>query len=255
MSNLGLKMVQMLVPSEKQDIKCPYTMTAEYITIHNTANNASALAEISYMVGNGNEVSYHWAVDDVQAIQAIPHNRNAWHCGDGGSGNGNRKSIGIEICYSLTPGHPNYAKSEDNGAKLTAIILHQMGWGVDRIRKHQDWSGKYCPHRILDNGNWVGFKQKVQSYLDQLKNGAQAPEEKKVEEQDMFTISAPGRGIALVAGGTFYALLDAKDPVAFWDKGVPHMQISQATFDNFQHKSNLDRLDDETVNKLIKGLK
>ncbi|HFI0151469.1 TPA: CHAP domain-containing protein [Streptococcus suis] len=80
-------------------------------------------------------------------------------------------------------------------------------------------------------------------------------EEKKVEEQDMFTISAPGRGIALVAGGTFYALLDAKDPVAFWDKGVPHMQISQATFDNFQHKSNLDRLDDETVNKLIKGLK
>lgn len=81
------------------------------------------------------------------------------------------------------------------------------------------------------------------------------PEEKKVEEQDMFTISAPGRGIALVAGGTFYALLDAKDPVAFWDKGVPHMQISQATFDNFQHKSNLDRLDDETVNKLIKGLK
>lgn len=81
------------------------------------------------------------------------------------------------------------------------------------------------------------------------------PEEKKVEEQDMFTISAPGRGIALVAGGTFYALLDAKDPVAFWDKGVPHMQISQATFDNFQNKSNLDRLDDETVNKLIKGLK
>ncbi|HEM4672818.1 TPA: N-acetylmuramoyl-L-alanine amidase, partial [Streptococcus suis] len=173
MSNLGLKMVQMLVPSEKQDIKCPYTMTAEYITIHNTANNASALAEISYMVGNGNEVSYHWAVDDVQAIQAIPHNRNAWHCGDGGSGNGNRKSIGIEICYSLTPGHPKYAKAEDNGAKLAAIILHQMGWGVDRIRKHQDWSGKYCPHRILDNGNWVGFKQKVQSYLDQLKNGAQ----------------------------------------------------------------------------------
>ncbi|HFU4454385.1 TPA: CHAP domain-containing protein [Streptococcus suis] len=83
----------------------------------------------------------------------------------------------------------------------------------------------------------------------------QQPEEKKVEEQDMFTISAPGRGIALVAGGTFYALLDEKDPVAFWDKGVPHMQISQATFDNFQHKSNLDRLDDETVNKLIKGLK
>lgn len=25
-----------------------------------------------------------------------------------------------------------------------------------------------CPHRILDNGNWEGFKQKVQQYLNQL---------------------------------------------------------------------------------------
>lgn len=162
MSNLGLTTVQMLVPSSKYGIKCPYTMKPEYITIHNTANDASALAEISYMIGNNNEVSYHWAVDDVQAIQAIPHNRNAWHCGDGGSGTGNRKSIGIEICHSLTKGNPRYAKSEDNGAKLTAILLHQLGWGIDRIRKHQDWSGKYClpvdDTELLTKTGWVKLK-------------------------------------------------------------------------------------------------
>lgn len=167
MTNLGLKIVQMPVPAAKVGIKCPNAMTPQWLTIHNTANDASALAEISYMNGNWNEVSYHWAVDDVQAIQAIAHNRNAWHCGDG-LGPGNLTSIGIEICHSLTPGNPRYAKSEDNGAKLAAIILHQMGWGIDRIRKHQDWSGKYCPHRILDNGNWEGFKRKVQAYLAQL---------------------------------------------------------------------------------------
>ncbi|HEM3471356.1 TPA: N-acetylmuramoyl-L-alanine amidase [Streptococcus suis] len=172
MSNLDLKLVQMLVPSAKYAIKCPYAMTPEYVTIHNTANNASALAEISYMIGNWDEVSYHWAVDDVQAIQAVQHNRNGWHCGDGGSGRGNRKSIGIEICHSLTKGNPKYTKAEDNGAKLAAIILHQIGWGIDRIRKHQDWSGKYCPHRILDNGNWDGFKGKVQAYLLQLQGKA-----------------------------------------------------------------------------------
>ena len=168
MSNLDLKMIQMLVPAYKYNIKCPYAMTPEYITIHNTANDASALSEISYMIGNGYEVSYHWAVDDTQAVQGIEHNRNGWHSGDGGNGTGNRKSIGIEICHSLTKGNPKYAKSEENGAKLTAIILHQYSWGIDRIRKHQDWSGKYCPHRILDNGNWEGFKAKVQSYLLQL---------------------------------------------------------------------------------------
>ena len=174
MSNLDLKMIQMLVPSAKYGVKCPYAMVPEFLTIHNTANNASALAEISYMIGNWDEVSYHWAVDDVQAIQGIEHNRNGWHSGDGANGTGNRKSIGIEICYSLTPGNPKYAKSEDNGAKLAAIILHQYGWGIDRIRKHQDWSGKYCPHRILDNGNWEGFKGKVQAYLLQLQ-GKQTP--------------------------------------------------------------------------------
>ncbi|NCB82821.1 MAG: N-acetylmuramoyl-L-alanine amidase, partial [Bacilli bacterium] len=179
MSNLDLKMIQMLVPSAKYGVKCPYAMVPEFITIHNTANNASALAEISYMIGNWEEVSYHWAVDDVQAIQAIEHNRNGWHSGDGANGTGNRKSIGIEICHSLTPGNPKYAKSEDNGAKLTAIILHQCGWGIDRIRKHQDWSGKYCPHRILDNGNWEGFKGKVQAYLLQLQ-GKQTPQPKPV---------------------------------------------------------------------------
>ena len=93
---------------------------------------------------------------------------------DGAKGDGNRKSIAIEICHSLTKGNPKYAKSEDNGAKLTAIILYQYGWGIDRIRKHQDWSGKYCPHRILDNGNWEGFKGKVQQYLNQLKGTATA---------------------------------------------------------------------------------
>ena len=172
MSNLDLKLVKMLAPSAKYDIKCPYSMAPEFLTIHNTANNASALAEISFMIGNWDEVSYHWAVDDVQAIQAIEHNRNGWHSGDGTYGTGNRKSIGIEICHSLTPGNPKYAKSEDNGAKLTAILLHQYGWGIDRIRKHQDWSGKYCPHRILDNGNWESFKNKVQQYLNQLKGTA-----------------------------------------------------------------------------------
>ncbi|HFI0332251.1 TPA: N-acetylmuramoyl-L-alanine amidase [Streptococcus suis] len=174
MSNLDLKLVKMLVPVSKYGIKCPYAMVPEFLTIHNTANNASALAEMSYMIGNFDEVSYHWAVDDVQAIQGIEHNRNGWHSGDGTYGTGNRKSIGIEICHSLTKGNPKYAKSEDNGAKLAAIILHQYGWGIDRIRKHQDWSGKYCPHRILDNGNWEGFKGKVQAYLLQLQ-GKQTP--------------------------------------------------------------------------------
>ena len=37
---------QNLVDSSKYNIKCPYTMNAEFIVVHNTANDASANNEI-----------------------------------------------------------------------------------------------------------------------------------------------------------------------------------------------------------------
>ena len=145
---MALEIVQMLCPSSKYSIKCPYKMTAQYITVHNTASDASAKNEISYMISNNNQVSYHYAVDDNRAVQGIPLDRNAWHAGDG-NGKGNRASIGIEICYSKSGG-ARFIQAEKNAAYLIATLLKQRGWGIDRVKKHQDWSGKYCPHRTLD---------------------------------------------------------------------------------------------------------
>lgn len=81
-----------LVNENKYECKCPYGMVPEGITVHNTANDASARNEASYMKSNNNEVSFHIAVDDVEAIQLIEFSRNAWHAGDGGSGFGNKKN-------------------------------------------------------------------------------------------------------------------------------------------------------------------
>ena len=68
-------------PANKVKYKCPYTMNAEYITVHNTANDASAMAEVSYMLSNNNYTSFHYAVDDYRVVQGIDTNRNAWHAG------------------------------------------------------------------------------------------------------------------------------------------------------------------------------
>ena len=151
-----MEIVQMLCPSSKYSIKAPYAMTPDGITIHNTANDASAKNEVSYMITNNNKVSYHWAVDDVRAVQGIPHDRNAWHAGDGGNGYGNRYTIGIEICYSKSGGDRFHA-AETNAAELIARLMLQYGWGLDKvgskqINTHQSRSGKYCPHRTLDEG-------------------------------------------------------------------------------------------------------
>ena len=159
---MSVALRQNLVSRGKYNIKCPYSMKAESITVHNTWNDAIAENEVKYMICNNKKVSFHIAVDDKEAVQGIPLDRNAWHAGDG-NGKGNRSSIGVEICHSKSGGE-RFAKAERNAAELIAGMLKERGWGIDRVKKHQDWSGKYCPHRTLDLG-WQRFLNMVREYL------------------------------------------------------------------------------------------
>ena len=159
-----MNIIKNIVPTEKYDIKCPYGMTASRIVVHNTANDASARNEISYMISNNQEVSFHYAVDDKEVVQGIPENRNAWHCRDGANGKGNRESIAIEICYSKSGGD-RFTQAEKNAVDLIADILKRYGWGVDRVTKHQDYNGKYCPHRTLDMG-WDRFIKMIEAKMN-----------------------------------------------------------------------------------------
>jgi len=169
-----MNIIKNLVSSSKYNIKCPYPMDAQFIVVHNTANDASAANEVAYMISNNNKVSFHYAVDDKQIVQGIPENRNAWHAGDGGSGKGNRYGLSIEICYSKSGGS-RFIEAEKLAAKFIASKLKEKGWGIDKVKKHQDFSGKYCPHRTLDMG-WQRFLDIVKSELDKLKGGATVTE-------------------------------------------------------------------------------
>lgn len=159
---------QNMVASSKYSIKCPYSMTPQYITIHNTSNSAPAQNEINYMRNNNNQTSFHVCVDENYVIQAIPFNRNAWHAGDGANGTGNRKSIGIEIARS-TGDATLFQRAEENCAKYVATLLKQYGWGIDRVKRHKDWSGKNCPHKTMEKG-WQRFLNMIQAELNALNN-------------------------------------------------------------------------------------
>lgn len=58
-------------------------MTPMYITIHNTANSAPAINEANYLNNRNDNVyiSFHYAVDDIQALQLLPNNEAGWHAG------------------------------------------------------------------------------------------------------------------------------------------------------------------------------
>lgn len=143
-------------------------MKPEYITIHSTGNlESTARNERGWLVNpkNSRQASWHICVDENGAIEAIPLSEVAWHAGDG-AGPGNMKSISIEICES-----GDRAKTLENAAALTARLLREKGWGVERLKRHYDWSGKICPRIFYDEGTWAGWEQFKLAVQKILKEG------------------------------------------------------------------------------------
>jgi len=171
-----MEIIKKLVSETMYDIKCPYPMKPEFIVVHNTANDSTAMNEINYMITNAHKTSFHYAIDDKNIIQGIPDNRNAFHAGDGVNGIGNRKGLSIEICYSKSGGE-KFDKAEQLAAKFIAYKLKEYGWDISKVKKHQDFSGKYCPHRTLDLG-WNRFLNMVSKEYELLLKGGIEVEDK-----------------------------------------------------------------------------
>ena len=228
-----MNIVKNLVSESKYSVKCPYAMTPEFIVVHNTANDATAANEVKYMISNNNQVSFHFAVDDKEVVQGLPLDRNAWACGDGANGKGNRKGIQIEICYSKSGG-ARFENAEKNAAKFIAQLLKERGWGVDKVKKHQDFSNKYCPHRTLDKG-WASFVNMVKDYLNELNKLVQVNQTKTflveiicnelnirqqadfnskvvgtVKKGEVFTIVEEKNGLGKLKSGAGYISMNAK---------------------------------------------
>lgn len=158
-----MQIIKNYVDKSKYSLKCPYDMKPTRIVVHNTANDASARNEVYYMIRNSSSTGFHYAVDDKEIVQGIPEHRNAFHAGDGNKGKGNREGIAIEICYSKSGGE-RFAKAELKAIDLIVDILKRYNWGIEQVTKHQDYSGKYCPHRTLDLG-WSRFIKQIEKRL------------------------------------------------------------------------------------------
>ena len=161
------------------------------IVVHNTANDAPARNEISYMTNNDYETSFHYAVDDKEIVQGLPENRNGWHASDG-NGKGNREGIAIEICYSLSGGD-RFIKAEQNAVDLIVDILNRYNWDIDKVTKHQDYTNKYCPHRTLDMG-WDRFLNMINEKLSETRARPFIVGTKIYNTEDIYLTETAGYG-------------------------------------------------------------
>ena len=141
-----------------------------YIVIHETGNtgkNADAESHNTFLHRECRRqtTSWHYTVDDHEIYSHIPDNELAFHAGDGQSENsGNLGGIGIEMC--VNPGN-EYEKTVENTAKLTAMLITAYDLDMDKVRMHQDFSGKRCPERMIEEGQWPEFLQRVRQELEE----------------------------------------------------------------------------------------
>jgi N-acetylmuramoyl-L-alanine amidase len=131
-----------------------------FVTVHETSNysvGADAEMHRKFVANGGGEhgVSFHYVVDDTEAIHLIPDDEVAWHAGDGSNGPGNNSSIAIETCVNADG---DWSRTRRNLAVLTAKLC--LRHGLDRILvqvvQHNHWSGKNCPLIIRRDGAWPG---------------------------------------------------------------------------------------------------
>lgn len=173
---MGDKMVPIrynLCDPSMYQYKCPFVTEKDGICVHNTGMPSPASNEISYMIRNTNQVSFHAAVDEKEIVVGVPFKRNVWASGDG-HGAGNFHKIQIEICRSTNENEELFRQAEKNAAEWIAHLLIENGWGLDRVFKHQDFDGKYCPHKTLDWG-WQRFLDMIKSFMDKEKEEEEMP--------------------------------------------------------------------------------
>ena len=137
------------------------------ITNHDTANpspTAHAKNHAAYLKNLEKEdvtyLSVHLFVDCDCIVQTLPLDEVSYNAGDGTNGPGNCQTISIEMCENK-----DRAVVEKNAKKLNAALLATFGGGESKIHKHQDWSGKYCPHIILSRNGWNQFKMDIMNQL------------------------------------------------------------------------------------------
>ncbi len=112
----------------------------KYIVVHETDNTnigADADAHARLQInGNSRQVSWHWQVDDQEAVQSFEH---FWECWGAGTYIGNHQGIQVEICVNSDG---DYVKAVQNAATLIAKIIKDENIAIENIVQHHYFSGK-----------------------------------------------------------------------------------------------------------------
>lgn len=164
------------------------TQKIRWIVIHYTGTAASALANARAIEKElKSPRSTHYFVDGEQVLAVVPESRAAWHVGGPDETkrlpvcNGN--AVGVDLCENKVVFNAQHRsvndrdwyftdETEATAAELVAQIMRRYGIPLERVVRHYDVTGKWCPRPFVgddinevykDTGNrrWQQFKALV----------------------------------------------------------------------------------------------
>lgn len=142
-----------------------------YVVIHETDNvnaGANAQGHNKFIHSNGvsQKLSWHYTVDEREIWHHLPDDETAFHAGDQMEDKGgNKNGIGVEMCVHADG---DYEQTLINAQKLAATLLFSYDLPIDALKKHEDFSGKCCPSKLIQDGRWPEFQQGVEKEMTRL---------------------------------------------------------------------------------------
>ncbi|WP_052059864.1 N-acetylmuramoyl-L-alanine amidase family protein [Lysinibacillus fusiformis] len=165
--------------------------TRRKVCIHETDNTkkGSGADNHARLQANGNsrQASWHWSVDDKEAVQSFTHDYQCWAAG---STKGNNEAIHIEMCVNV---EGDYVRTVQNTAALVAKILKEEKLTINDVVQHHFYSGKNCPSKIRSTSApipWSSFLQMVKANIQPTGSNNIAKDDDKMQFTNSTTKAA-----------------------------------------------------------------
>ena len=135
----------------------------DFVVIHNDAGRMKPKRYISFLSNRDKALGIaHFYCNRDTIVQVVPIENIGYHTGDWWS---NCRSVGYEVCESLSASDEEFLQNEDVTLLKAAADLVEAGMPISRetVRLHHEFVPTSCPHRSMELHG--GTTESVRSYF------------------------------------------------------------------------------------------
>ena len=135
----------------------------DFVVIHNDAGRMKPQQYISFLRNRDKALGIaHFYCNRDTIVQVVPIENIGYHTGDWWS---NCRSVGYEVCESLSASDEEFLQNEDVTLLKAAADLVEAGMPISRetVRLHHEFVPTSCPHRSMELHG--GTTESVRSYF------------------------------------------------------------------------------------------